>query len=567
MVRGEWRSQPLRTITPADNPHYSKEFSVQNASGGAAPLAGGLPYKWIVLLVVMIGAFMSILDQTIVNIAIPRLETAFGADLNGVQWVLTAYILTQGVVTPTGAFFADRLGTKRSYAIALALFTLGSALCGLASSLPMLIAFRVFQGIGGAFLFPLSIAMVFREFPPYQRGLASGLFAVAALLAPAIGPTLGGYFVTYADWPLIFFVNVPIGIVGVTLAALLLREARSDARLPFDLPGFLLAGAGLASVLYGLSDASTDGWGAAKVLAALGSGVILLAAFVAVELNLAHRGKQPLLDLRLFANGPFLASNVTNVLATFAFFGGIFLFPVYLQSLRGLNAFESGVLLLPQAFAALFTALVGGRIVDRYGARVVVAPGLVLLALASWRLTSLTLDTSYGTLEVLFVLRGLGLGMIIQPLLVASLSAIPPRQFAQASSLNTVLRFVSTTLGIAVLATLVQSRAPVYAAQLSQPAVMASVLARTSAGASAPLIRPVADPPALATAAELAKVIGRQASLLAIQDAFWLILAVLLVSVLAAGFVRMGQPVPVVTSSDGRNPAAREERRAAIVLE
>src|SRR5713101_700499 len=250
----------------------------------------GLDYKWIVAMVVIIAVFMSILDQTIVNIAIPRLQIAFGANLNGVQWVLTAYILTQGVVTPTTAFFADRFGTKRFYIIALTIFTASSALCGLAWSLPVLIFFRVLQGVGGACLFPLAITMLYREFPPQQRGLASGLFAIAALLAPAVGPTLGGYFVSYVDWRLIFFVNVPIGIAGVLLAIVLLREVRTGTRTRFDVPGFILAAVGLAAVLYGLSDASADGWGSAKVLGSLIGGAIVLCFFVAFELNLARRG-------------------------------------------------------------------------------------------------------------------------------------------------------------------------------------------------------------------------------------------------------------------------------------
>src|ERR1700736_6573007 len=210
-------------------------------SSSAVPGSSRFAYKWIVTLVVIFGAFMSILDQTIVNIAIPRLQSAFGADLNGVQWVLTAYILTQGVVTPATAYFVDRFGTKRFYIIALTIFTVGSALCGLAWNLPVLVIFRILQGVGGACLFPLAITMLYREFPPQQRGLAGGLFAIAALLAPAVGPTLGGYFVTYMDWQLIFFVNVPIGIAGIILAISLLREVRTGTRARFDVPGFILA--------------------------------------------------------------------------------------------------------------------------------------------------------------------------------------------------------------------------------------------------------------------------------------------------------------------------------------
>src|SRR5947207_9961762 len=226
----------------------------------------GLQYKWIVATVVILGVFMSILDQTIVNIAIPRLQTAFGADIHSVQWVLTAYILTQGVMTPTAAFFADTLGTKRFYIISLAAFTFGSALCGLAWSLPALIFFRILQGAGGAALFPLSITMLFREFPPEQRGVASGFFGIPALLAPALGPTLGGYLVTYAGWQAIFYVNLPVGIIAIILVSAFIRETRLETGQRFDFPGFFFAALGLATLLYALSDASTDGWGSTKVV-------------------------------------------------------------------------------------------------------------------------------------------------------------------------------------------------------------------------------------------------------------------------------------------------------------
>jgi EmrB/QacA subfamily drug resistance transporter len=525
------------------------------ASTSAVPGSSRFAYKWVVTLVVIFGAFMSILDQTIVNIAIPRLQTAFGANLNGVQWVLTAYILTQGVVTPTTAFFADRFGTKRFYIIALTIFTASSALCGLAWSLPVLIFFRVLQGVGGACLFPLAITMLYREFPPQQRGLASGLFAIAALLAPAVGPTLGGYFVSYMDWRLIFFVNVPIGIAGVLLAIVLLREVRTGTRTRFDVPGFILAAVGLASVLYGLSDASTDGWGSAKVLGSLIGGVIVLGFFVVVELGLARRGKQPLLDLRLFGNGPFLSSNITNMLITFAFFGGIFLFPVYFQNLRGLDAFHAGLLLLPQAFASIVAALIGGRIVDRFGVRVVLIPGLALMAFASWQLSYITLTTPYGWLQVLFVIRGLALGLIIQPLNVSALSDIHPRKFAQASSLYTVIRFVSTSLGIAVLATLVQTQAKVHATNLAAQITPTSPLARLAAHVQAQLVlHGASSSVARATALrQVAGLVRQQGYLMAIQDAFWFVMFVLIAAVIVAFFIRMRRHSPSADQEESEN--------------
>ncbi|HEX6552587.1 MAG TPA: MDR family MFS transporter [Ktedonobacteraceae bacterium] len=533
----------------------------------AAQGSSGLQYKWIVTMVVIFGAFMSILDQTIVNIAIPRLQNAFGADLNSVQWVLTAYILTQGVVTPTTAFFADRLGTKRFYILALAIFTAGSALCGLAWSLPVLIVFRVLQGVGGAALFPLAITLLYREFPLQQRGLASGLLGIAALLAPAVGPTLGGYFVTYVNWQLIFFVNVPIGIVGIVLAVILLREVQAGTRAQFDVPGFVLVATGLAAVLYALSDASTDGWGSGKVLGFLIGGLIILGFFVFVEVDLARREKQPLLDLRLFANGPFLSSNIANVLITFAFFGGIFLFPIYLQNLRGLNAFSAGLLLLPQAFASIITALIGGRVVDRLGVRVVVIPGLVLLAYATWQLNYLTLFTPYWWLQVLFVIRGLALGLIIQPLNVSALSDIHPRQLTQASTLYTVLRFVSTSLGIAVLATLVQTQAKIHYGHLAEQVTPASPLGQVASRLQSLFVQRGASLNDARGAAiqEVARLVQRQGYMLAIQDAFRLVLFVLIAAIIATCFIRMRKYTPPVSQQVEQDAGSEVEKLEAMI--
>jgi DHA2 family multidrug resistance protein len=477
-----------------------------------------LPYKWIVVLVVIFGSFMSILDQTVINNALPRLQSAFSTDLNNLQWVITAYTLAQGVITPTTAFFANRLGTKRFYVIALAFFTLGSALCGLAWNLPALIVFRVVQAIGGATLFPLAITLLFYEFPPHQRGLATGIVSISALMAPAIGPTFGGYIVTYAEWPLIFYINVPVGIVAIIMALVLLRERRSEGRMQFDLPGFLLASIGLASILYALSSATTSGWNNSLVLVTLIGGLCSLALFVVVELRIANRGKQPLVDLRLFANGPFLSSNIANALITFGFFGSLILAPIYMQDLRGLNAFQSGLFTLPLALAAVLAAIVGGRMVDRFGPRVVLFPGLLLMGLSTWQLAEATLTTSYPWLLLVFAVRGLGLGCLLQPLTVSALSTVERQQYTQASSLNTVIRFVFTSLGIAVLATLVQSRAAVHISNLARQ------------------LKPSTH--------EALLQIHQQGLTLAVQDAFWLSLVAFVLAFIAVCFIRVQKATP-----------------------
>lgn len=510
------------------------------ANAGAARSGGGLQYKWIVAMVVIIGVFMAILDQTIVNIAIPRLQTAFGADLHSVQWVLTGYILAQGVATPTVAFFADRFGTKRVYVTALGAFTIGSALCGLSWSLPMLILFRVLQGLGGAALFPLSLTLIFREFPPEERGGALGLFGVPTLLAPALGPTLGGYIVTYAGWQLIFFINVPIGILGVILSIIFLRDYHEARQTSFDIPGFIFSAIGLASLLYGLSSASTDGWGSTTVLGFLSVGILALLVFVAVELVIIRRGGQPLLDLRVFANWGFSASTIANIFVVFALYGGLFLLPVYLQSLRGQSAFQAGLLLLPQALAAMVSVVVGGRLVDRIGVRAVVIPGLFVLAYANWQLSTIDLYTPYSYLQLLFILRGVSLGLVGQPLILAALADIRPQLLTQASATSTVVRAVASSLGIAVLATVVQTQTLVHFGHLAE-----QVTASSRIGQLLPLLEAyfVAHGAGLAAAQAtslqlIAELVKRQGFALAIQDAFRLTLVFVVFSVIATLVIR-----------------------------
>jgi len=527
-----------------------------------APRSGGLPYKWVVASIVVFGVFMSILDQTIVNIAIPRLQTAFGADIHSVQWVLTAYILTQGVVTPTAGFFADLLGIKRFYIISLASFTLGSALCGLAWSLPALIFFRVLQGAGGAALFPLSITMLFREFPPQERGIASGVFGVPALLAPAIGPTLGGYLVSYVGWQSIFYINLPIGIVAVILVSIFIRESRIETGLRFDFLGFFFAALGLSTLLYGLSDASTDGWGSTTVIGFIAFGIIALAVFVVVELSMIRRGGRPLLDLRLFRNGPFTVSIIASLFVIFSLFGGVFIFPIYLQSLRGLSAFQAGLILLPQALASMVTTIIGGRLVDRIGVRGVMIPGLLLLVFATWQLSYLTIYSPFWWIQLVLIVRGLALGMSIQPLTVAGLSEISPRQLPEASSLNTVARAVSSSLGIAVLATLIQTQNQVHYAHLAEQVTPLSRLGRLIPLIQALYISHGADILTAKAAAYqiISGLLQQQSYLLAIQDAFRFSLVVAILAIIAVLFVRGSQRnvANVPTTAQGQEVPSEE---------
>lgn len=527
-------------------------------------------YKWVVAGVVIFGIFMSVLDSTIVNIAIPRLQSVFGASLNDVQWVLTGYILAQGVATPLTGFFSDRMGIKRFYLLSLAGFTLGSALCGLAWSLPTLIFFRILQGVTGAFLVPLSTTLIYREFPPNERGTAMGVLGIPILLAPALGPTVGGYLVTFASWQLIFYVNVPIGIIGLIMAAIFLRGGYTEGRATFDLAGFAFSAVGLGALLYGLSDASADGWGSTKVLGFLLVGLLSLIMFTLIELNIARRGGNPLLDLRVFANGPFATSNIASVLVVFALFGGLFLIPVYLQDLRQLSAFQAGLLLLPQAFASMVAVIIGGRLVDRIGVRAVAIPGLALLAVANWKLSSLTLTMSYGQLQWYLILRSFSLGFCMQPFMVSAYATIKSEMLPQATAVNTALRFVASSLGVAALSTVVQTQTQVHYTRLAEQVTPASPLGHMVIQIqNVFMLKGASAAQAFSSAVqEIGLLIQQQAYMLAMQDAFRLLVALSLIAFISAFFVQSGSKSraqhPKNEDEDDKAKQAREEAMLAV---
>jgi EmrB/QacA subfamily drug resistance transporter len=517
----------------------------------------GLSYKWIVAIIMIFGTFMSILDTTVVNIAIPRLQTAFGADIHSVQWVITAYLLVLGAMTPTMPYVANALGFKRTYMTALAMFTAGSLLCGLSWSLPVLIFFRILQGLGGSLLFPLSMTLLFREFPPEERGVAMATLGVPALMAPALGPILGGYLVTFADWQVIFFINVPIGIVALILAWIYLREFRAEGHGRFDLPGFLTSAYGLAAVLYALSDASTDGWGSTTVLAFLFTGVLALIIFVAIEVVTANRGGSPLLDVRLFSNRSFAASNLATIFMVFSMYGGLFFLPLYLESLRGLSAFQAGLLLLPQAIAAMVSITIGGRLVDKIGAVPVIIPGLILLIVANILLTHITLDTPYFGFDLILILRGFSNGLIGQPLMVAAMMDMRrPQEIADSSTLMTVTRSVGGSLGLALLATIVQTQTQVHYVHLADRVTASSPLGQMIPQIEAMFVARGADLLEAKQAAimMISQMLQARGYMLAINDAFYWIIALCVVALIATLFIpfRSHRAVPAA----GRAPAA-----------
>ncbi|MBV9119984.1 MAG: DHA2 family efflux MFS transporter permease subunit, partial [Chloroflexi bacterium] len=415
------------------------------------------------LLVTIPAVMVVILDSTIVNVALAKLGAIFAVDVSTVQWVITSFALALAVVTPMASFLERRFTMKRVWLFALVGFTGASVMCGLAPAFWLMVIARLVQGLSGGLLVPIAISAIFQAFPPRERGAALGAFAIPIVAGPALGPTLGGYIVTYLDWRLIFFVNVPIGAAAVLLAVWFLKPSQPEAGLRLDLVGALLSSVAFGCILYALSRVGEDGWSSITVRTLLAVGLSGLCAFVAYELT----QDDPLLNMRLFGISQFFVANLVGWVSTVALFGAEFMLPLYLQNLRGLTALDAGILLLPQGLSIAIAGPIGGRMADRIGARIVVVVGFILLTINTWQMAHLTLDTTFGTLRWLLIVRGLALGFSMQPTTLVALGVVPAHLRTNASSLNTAMRGVFQSFGVALLSTIVQTQTAVHTTMLA----------------------------------------------------------------------------------------------------
>ncbi len=421
-----------------------------------------MSYKWAVMLCLMPAMTLVTVDMTIVNVALAKLAAVYGVDVATVGWTVTGFALAMGVATPMASFVETRFTLKRVWVVTMAVFTGGSLLCGLSPAFWVLIVGRVLQGSSAGLLFPMAMSALLRFFPPGERGAAMGLLVIPIVAGPAFGPTVGGYIVTYMDWRMVFFVNLPIGVLAVTMAALLLQSEQPRRDVHLDAVGAVLSSLGFGSCLYGLSIVSQDGWNSSTVQGFIGIGLLSLIALCAYEVT----QDEPLLDVRLFALPQFLIGNVMNWVGSVALLGAEFMLPLYLQNLRGLTALDAGLLLMPQGFAIGISAPMAGRLIDRIGARPVAVLGVLLLTLNTWDLSRITLDTSMDTLRWLLVLRGLALGFMATPPKLTALESVPERLRTSGSSMINAMQSVFQSLGVAWLATVVQTQTAVHRAVL-----------------------------------------------------------------------------------------------------
>ncbi len=433
-------------------------------------LAGrDVPYKHIVAVAFVLGLFMEILDTTIVNVAVPTLTRDFNTDVNTIEWVVTGYLLSLALWIPCSGWLGDRFGTRRIFVFALIMFTAASALCGLSWNIGSLIAFRVLQGVGGGMLTPVGTAMLFRAYPPAERPRASSLTASVSVLAPAVGPLIGGALVQHASWRWIFYVNLPIGLVGVWFALRYLRNDVQPGTGRFDIPGFLLSGLGLAALLFGLAEGPIRGWSSPLVLGFLIGAVVLLVTLVWVETHIDF----PLLDLQLLKDRSFAVPNIVSFLSFGALMGLFFLLPQFLQGPAGYSPFESGLTTAPQAVGVIISArITGAYLYARIGPRRLVMFGMAWTGLLTLFFWTVQIDTSPWWIRLLMVCRGLGMGLTFIPLQAAAFAQIRQEKSGRASALFSAQRQAGAAVGVAALATLLISRQHALVGSLQGPAAI-----------------------------------------------------------------------------------------------
>jgi EmrB/QacA subfamily drug resistance transporter len=436
-----------------------------------------LKYEHIVAVVFVLGFFMEILDTTIVNVALPTLSREFGVGASSIEWVVVGYLLSLAVWIPASGWIGDRVGTKRTYLFAIAMFTVASALCGQAHSLAELVAFRVLQGVGGGMMTPVGTAMLFRAFPPERRARASTVLVIPTVMAPALGPVVGGLLVTEASWRWIFYVNVPIGVAAFVFGALFLREHTEETAGPFDRAGFVLSGAGLALVLYALSEGPMHGWRSVEVVTAGILGLVAFALLAVVEL----RKRAPMLALRLLADRMFRNANLASLFSYASFSGFIFILPLFLQNLRGLSALESGLTTFPQAIGVMVSSQLAGRLYPRVGPRRMMVFGMFGAAATVSAFTLVDLTTSLWWIRALMFTRGAFMAFAFIPLQAATYATITPADTGRATAIFSTQRQVAAALGVATLATVLATSTQQHLASLGVASAVVVSAAEVSA--------------------------------------------------------------------------------------
>ncbi|MBW5444606.1 DHA2 family efflux MFS transporter permease subunit [Cohnella sp. CFH 77786] len=483
----------------------------------------------------LIAAFVAILSQTVLNVALPTMMKDLNISESTIQWLITGYMLVNGILVPISAFLIERFTTRQLFLWATGLFTAGTIICAAAPGFELLLAGRLIQAAGAGVLMPLMSIVFLTIFPIEQRGKAMGMMGLAMVFAPAVGPTLSGWIIEHYSWRVLFYVVLPLTLIGLVFGAFSMKNVTRTSFPKLDIPGVIFSTIGFGGLLYGFSDASTDGWDSPRVIVALTAGVVFLVLFLWREL----RSAKPILEFRVFQYDMFSLTTVINVIITMAMYSGMILLPIFLQTIRGFTPLDAGLLLLPGALLMAVMSPVTGMIFDKVGARWLSVLGLAITTVSTYELTRLTVDTTYNHMLLIYTIRMFGMSMLMMPIQTAGMNQLPRRLNAHGSAMSQTLRNVAGALGTAFLVTIFTNAA---ASRGKDLAIAAKLNPQDPANA------------------EAMKEIARQATVYGINHAFTVAMWMTVASLALAFFIRRTKPqeeFQPATGSPKAEPVAR----------
>ena len=410
--------------------------------------------KWWTLAAVAFGLFMIMLDNTVVNVALPSIERDLHVSISSLEWVVTAYALTFAALLITGGKLGDLFGRRRIFVVGIAIFTLSSLACGLAPSSGFLIGARAVQGVGAALMNPASLSIITATFPPRERGQAIGIWAGVSAMALAIGPLVGGLIVDNINWNWIFFINVPVGVLGIVVSQLVIKESRDTSHVQsVDLPGLVTSSAGLFALTYGLIEGNRHGWTSPEIVGLFSAAAVLLVAFVLLE----RYQRLPMLDLSLFRIGSFTGSNIVAMLVSLGMFGVFFFVSLYIQNILGWTPTQAGASFLPMTILIILIAPIAGKLSDRIGSRWLMGGGMTLVSISLLLYQRVGLHSTFWTLLPAMLLGGVGMAMTMSPMTAAAMGSVPVDKAGVGSGVLNSFRQLGGSLGIALMGAILAS--------------------------------------------------------------------------------------------------------------
>lgn len=407
-----------------------------------------------ILAAMLFGMFIAILNQTLLNVALPKINTEFNISASTGQWLMTGFMLVNGILIPISAFLFNKYSYRKLFIIGLTLFTLGSLVCAISFNFPIMMSGRVLQAIGAGILMPLGSNVIVTIFPPEKRGVAMGTMGIAMILAPAIGPTLSGYIVQNYDWNVMFYGMFFIGIIAIVIGLFWFKLYQSTTNPKADIPGIIYSTIGFGSLLYGFSEAGNKGWGSTEIVTMFIVGTVFIIFFILRELRM----KAPMLSLEVLKYPTYTLTTIINMIVMMSLYGGMILLPLYLQNLRGFSALDSGLLLLPGALVMGALGPVAGKLLDTIGIKPLAIFGIGIMTYATWELSKLNMDTTYLHIMWIYIVRSFGMAFVMMPIMTAGMNALPPRLISHGNAFVNTMRQLAGSIGTAILVTVMTTQ-------------------------------------------------------------------------------------------------------------